>query len=270
MSNEIVKAESQVPDILAELQQTEKVVKALMATKHYAKMGAEGIYAIVQKAKSMGIDQMDALNGGIYFVSGKTEMSAQMMNRLIRSKGHSIKKDPKSTNELCILHGTRADNQDTWTCTFSLDDAKRAGIFRQGGTWDKYPAAMTFSRALSMLARQLFPDIIVDCFAEGEIRDAGPLDATVVEVGCISGAERDQLHELLTHDEDPAEATEVILKRLKIESLDDLKTDRFQAMMTWLSKRIADQNTVEAEVVVVGKDESIVEVTEKLLANSEK
>ncbi len=258
MNSEIVKTEKNMPGILAELQQTESVVKALMASKHYAKMGSDGIYAIVQKAKSMGINPMDALNGGFYFVQGKTEMSAQMMNRLIRSKGHSIKKDSKSTNECCILHGKRSDNEDTWTVSFSTDDAKKAGIFKTNSPWDKYPAAMTFNRALSMLARQLFPDVIVDCYVEGEISDAAPLHAPAI--GYATQKELDGLQRLLALDSDPAKATEVIKQRLKINDLEEIKADRFQAIMTWLAERIEEQMTdkdetieVEATGVVSGK-----------------
>tara|TARA_R110002126_G_scaffold175224_2_gene323872 strand:- start:1231 stop:2052 length:822 start_codon:yes stop_codon:yes gene_type:complete len=259
MNNEIVKNETSIPDVLAELQQTENVVKALMASKHYAKMGAEGVYAIVQKAKSMGIPVMEALNGGIYFVQGKTEMSAQMMNRLIRSKGHSIKKDPKSTNHLCVLHGTRSDNKDTWSVSFSIDDAKNAGLYKPNSPWAKYPSVMCFNRALSMLARQLFPDIIIDCYVEGEISKSPGLHEVVVSY--VTTEELDKLNEALSHDENPAEATEVIKQRLKINNLEEIKSDRFAAMMAWLSKRISDQMEAEQnkEVVEEPFEEIVVE-----------
>jgi hypothetical protein len=129
---------------------------------------------------------------------------------------------------------------------------------------------MTFNRALSMLARQLFPDVIVDCYAEGEIRDAPALDTigTVVS-GCISEEECKKLHELLTHDNDPAEASNVIMKRLKVDSLDEIRVDRFQPIMTWLGERISNQKAteateVEAEVVVVKKEASVFDETPKM------
>jgi hypothetical protein len=259
MNNDIVKTEKSMPDVLGELQQTESVVKALMASKHYAKMGSEGIYAIVQKAKSMGVPVMEALNGGIYFVQGKTEMSAQLMNRLIRSKGHSIMKDAKSTNHCCILHGKRVDNQDTWTVSFSVDDAKVAGIYKPNSPWTKYPSVMCFNRALSMLARQLFPDVIIDIYVEGEISQSPGLHEPVV--GYVTPADISQLHDLLAHDSDPAEATETILNRLKIDALDEIKVDRFQPIMEWLGKRIEEQKEIEAEVVeietVVTKEDEV-------------
>ena len=251
MNNELVKSEKSLPDVLLELQNTEKLVSALMKTKHYAKMGAEGIYAIVQKANSMGIPVMDALNGALYVVSGKIEMTSQMMNRLIRMKGHSITKDARSTNELCILHGKRADTGDTWTVSFGLTDARKAGLIKPNGVWEKYPAVMCFNRALSMLARQLFPDIICGVFVEGELSpDTGVgLDDPVVEY--VSKEELDKLEALLMMDEDPAGATQVIKDRLQINELREIKLERFEPMIAWLKKRIDDQNPTATQSAVI-------------------
>lgn len=145
-------------NFLSKIETMQKCVKSLMQTKHYQALGEAGIFAILQKAESLGMPQMEALNGGLYVVSGKVGMSTESMASMIRSKGHSIIKDPKSNDGVCILHGKRADNGDTWTVSFSVEDAKRAGLFK--GVFEKYPAVMCYNRACSMLARQLFPDII--------------------------------------------------------------------------------------------------------------
>lgn len=143
---------------LSALVNTQKICETLMKTPHYQRMGQEGIFAIVAKARSLKIDPLDALNGGLYFVQGKVGMSTEMMASLIRQAGHSITKDPKSNNTTCILHGKRSDSGDTWTVSFSLDDAKRAGLLKN--MYEKYPGIMLYNRAMSMLARQLFPDVI--------------------------------------------------------------------------------------------------------------
>jgi len=155
--------------MIDDIQETRVLVDSLLKTKHYQRLGPEGIFAIIQKAKATNINPLDALNGGMYYVQGKVEMSAFMMNQLIRQAGHSISKDPKSDDTQCILHGKRADTGDTWTEIFSINDAKRAGIYREGTGWTKYPRNMLFARALSNLARMLFPDVIKGCYVEGEI-----------------------------------------------------------------------------------------------------
>jgi hypothetical protein len=155
---------------LVELEQTQRMCAALMKMPHYARMGEVGIFTIVQKAKSIGLNPLDALNGSMYFVNGKVELSANAMNYMIRAKGHSITKDQKSNATICILHGKRADNGDTWTSSFSLDEARKAGIYKN--TWEKYPEDMLFARALTRLARQLFPDCCKGCYVESEISQA--------------------------------------------------------------------------------------------------
>ena len=152
---------------LVELENSRKMCEELMKSPHYAKIGPAGIYAIVEKAKSIGVSTMDALNGGMFFVQGKVELTAAMMNQLIRQAKHSITKDKKSDDTICILHGKRADNGDTWVESFSIADAKLAGIYRN--QWLKYPKDMLFARALSRLARQLFPDILKGAYIQGEI-----------------------------------------------------------------------------------------------------
>ena len=165
---------------LVELTNTTALCKKLLELKHYSKMGPEGVFAIVEKARSLGINPMEALNGGFYFVQGKVEMSAQMMNSLVRQARHSITKDRRSDDTVCILHGKRADTGDTWTESFSIEEAKRAGVYKAGGPWQKYPRDMLFARALSRLARQLFPDVVKGCYVEGE------LSAPLVEMKDLS------------------------------------------------------------------------------------
>lgn len=144
---------------MIEIEQTQKMCALLMKTPHYAKMGQEGIYAVVAKAKAVGIDPIEALNGALYYVNGRVGMSSEMMNRLARCGGHSITKNSNSTNSCCILTGKRRDTGDTWTVGFSIEDAKRAGIYKDSGTWAKYPDVMCYNRAMAKLFRQLFPDL---------------------------------------------------------------------------------------------------------------
>lgn len=162
--------------VLMDLQNTHQLCQMLMKTPHYAKMGPEGVFAIVETAKSLDIDPRQALGGGLYYVKGKVEMSARLMNSLIRAQKHSITRDKRSDDSICILHGKRADNGDTWTESFSMADAQRAGL-ANNAVWKNFARDMLFARALSRLARQLFPDVIGNVYVEGEIS----LDANIQE-----------------------------------------------------------------------------------------
>jgi hypothetical protein len=156
---------------LAEFDKIQDTCKKILQTKHYQKLGEEGVHIIMAKSKALGIHPFEALNGGFYVVQGKVGMSTEMMAALVRQRGHSITKDPKSNNELCILRGKRADNGDEWICSFSKEDALAAGLWGSA-TWKKYPAVMLYNRCMSMLFRQLFPDLSLGAgYVEDELRE---------------------------------------------------------------------------------------------------
>ena len=170
MSNDLI-TQNEFTSQLAEFEKIQDTCRKLLQTKHYAKLGEEGIHVIMARSKALGIHPFEALNGGFFVIHGKVGMSTEMMAALVRKNGHSIKKDPKSNGEICILHGTRADNGDTWTCSFSKQDAIAAGLW-DSATWKKYPGVMLYNRCMSMLFRQLFPDLSLGAgYVEDELRE---------------------------------------------------------------------------------------------------
>lgn len=156
---------------LTEFDKIQDTCKKILATKHYQALGEAGVHAIMARAKALGIHPFEALNGGFTCIQGKVGMSTEMMAALVRQRGHSITKDPKSNNELCILHGKRADNGDVWTCSFSREDAIAAGLWGTA-TWKKYPSVMLYNRCMSQLFRQLFPDLSLGAgYVEDELKE---------------------------------------------------------------------------------------------------
>lgn len=237
----LIKSEEKQFDILGDLEQTQKLCAALMKTPHYQKIGEVGIYALVNKAKSMGMNPLDALNGGMYFVQGKVEMSGQAMLALIRSKGHSVSMDPKSTNTHVRMFGKRADNSDSWSVEFSIDDAKRAGIYKN--TWEKYPKTMCTWRCVSMLGRFLFSDILHGVYVQGEISELS-INATMLDETKIQEMPTETVEEikLLTPSHQAVKELQVILdlcspeyqtavnerlEKLNIHSLDKIPLDMY-------------------------------------------
>lgn len=191
MTNELVKHDD-FSKQLAEFDKIQDTCKKLLQTKHYAALGEVGVHTIMARAKALGIHPFEALNGGFYIVHGRVGMSTEMMAALVRKRGHSIRKDPKSNNQICILHGKRADTGDEWTCTFSQADAEAAGLWGTA-TWKKYPGVMLYNRCMSMLFRQLFPDLSLGAgYVEDEIHEITktgdyrqPIDIPVEQVSDV-------------------------------------------------------------------------------------
>lgn len=158
------------------------MAKQAVASKMYKGIGDEaGVMMIMLAAREMGIPPMAALNGGINIIQGKAEISARMMNALIRKAGHQVIVKNSSDTE-CTLVGKRCDTGEMITASFSVAEAQKAGLVKQGGGWTKWPKDMCFARALSRLARQLFSDVIGIGYVEGEIRASDSVPVICDEV----------------------------------------------------------------------------------------
>lgn len=186
-------------NILQDIENTQRLCASLMKTPHYAKMGETGIFAVVQKARSIGMNPLDALNGGMYFVQGKVEMSGQAMLAVIRAHGHSVSMDPKSTDQKVIMFGKRADNGDTWRVEFSVEDAKRQGIYRN--QWEKMPKVMCMWRCVSQLGRFLFSDILKGVYVQGEISESTPLNSPVKIDYSTGEIVEEKIQQVITQDQ---------------------------------------------------------------------
>ena len=165
MTNELIPAPTDLTSI-------QYMAQTAVLSKMYKNIGDEsGIMMIMLTARELGLPAMQALNGGINIIQGKVELSARLMNALMRRAGISINVK-ESSDERCILIGKRSDNGDEVCAEYTIDDAKRAGLVKVGGGWTKFPKDMCFARAISRLARQIAPDVIGGCYVEGEIREA--------------------------------------------------------------------------------------------------
>lgn len=222
---------------IEEVRSITSMVHELSKSPHYQKLGEAGIFAIVSKAKAMGISPLEALNGGMYYVQGKVEMSGQTMLALIRAKGHSVTLDPGSSNEMVTLHGRRADNGDTWTVSFSIEDAKRAGIYK--AVWTSYPKTMLTWRCVSMLARCLFSDVIKGCYVEGEIAEPTSIpEMEIFNVEIPSNVTIEQATEIgALFDGDPERAKKA-MAWLGVSAIEEIPAEKYQPLVNmWKAKQ---------------------------------
>jgi len=247
MSNDLVKQDFN----LVELEQTKSMCQQLMRTPHYAKLTEAGIFAIVQKARSMNMSVLEALNGAMYFVNGKVEMQGVAMMAIIRENGHSVQMDTRSTNTHVIMHGKRKDNGDTWTVEFGIEDAKRAGIYKN--VWEKYPKTMCQWRCVSMLGRLLFPDILKGVYVVGEISDAPDFLSSVEQnkqtIEIISRDQAIELMDIISECSDEYQnKVNKFIKSQGLTSLYDLPVDAYSKLkMKAEAERMLNKVTLVSE-----------------------
>ena len=134
----------------------ERIAKSQLIPQAYRGKPADAAICMMYGAE-VGLPPMTALQR-IIVINGKPTLDAQGMAALIRGAGHSIV--GKTSNEEAVVTGRRKDNGDEMTVTFTMADAKRANLVKNG-PWTQYPSAMLWARAVSKLARELFPDVLM-------------------------------------------------------------------------------------------------------------
>lgn len=216
------------------------MAKKLMETKHYQKIGEDGIFAICMAAQANGIDERNALNGEMYYVQGRVGMSAEAMNKYIRMAGHSVSLVKLDENG-CTIRGKRKDTGDIAEISFGIDDMKSAGK-----NYDKNRKDMFFARALSRLKRILFPDILTKIYEKGEVEDMARADAELIE------AEAEDVKQLYINTDQAIELSSLLVKcspevqknfgdylkmKFKIDMLDHLPEGEFEKHKAMLCLR---------------------------------
>lgn len=232
-----------------EFKQLQSMAKTASQSAYYKAFGGyENIFMITAAARELGIPPIMALNGGLHNIQGKVEISARILNSLIRTHKHSIKV-LESSGKACRLEGKRADNADTCQVSYTLDDAKAAGLLGKTN-WKLHTEDMLWARAISKLARRLFPDVIGTAYVEGEIRESKieHIDAEEVEAVVVtSGKTLASLAVQLAPDGDALLAEEYLTKYCahwgkSVEEVEEIYEDRTKfekEFGKWRSKKAA-------------------------------
>lgn len=166
-----------IPSI-SELQSYKMMAEVAANNPYWKKLGGGGsqdsvvatIFSVMLLAKELGIPPMQAISGGINNIQGKFEISARLMNQLIRKHGHQIA-IKSITNELCIIWTKRKDTGEEHEEKYHIEEAIRSNLVKEGGPWKKTPSDMLFARCISRLARRLYPDCIGGAYIESELQE---------------------------------------------------------------------------------------------------
>jgi hypothetical protein len=174
----------------ATLRQAEYLAGSAIVPDQYRGKPADIVVAAMY-GRDMGWSPTMAMTH-IHVVKGKPSLSAQSMVALVRGAGHSITGTKSETEAVAV--GTRGDNGDTMTETFTMDNARAAGL-AGSQTWKSYPSAMLWARAVSALCRSLFPDVLMGLSYTPEELEGIPDAATPEPVDTRSedDMERDRL-----------------------------------------------------------------------------
>ena len=106
-------------------------------------------------------------------VQGKICMAGQMMLSIALRNGvtYEIKTHNSEKCEILFVNG-----KIQFLSSFTIAEAKQAGIWKAQGGWEKYPQDMLFWRTVTRGLRRVCPDAILGLYAKEELEDAPPLN----------------------------------------------------------------------------------------------
>ncbi len=118
----------------AELQSYKIIAEVASNNPHWRKVGGNGtpetivatILSVMLLARELGISPIQAISGGINNIQGKFEISARLMNQLIRRHGHKVEVSLLS-DEVCKIWGKRKDTLEEMEVNYHIEEARRSG-----------------------------------------------------------------------------------------------------------------------------------------------
>lgn len=138
------------------------------------------VLVAIQMGQELGLPAMQAIQN-IAVIKGRPALWGDAMLAVVRAHPHfgsiqemdmaDITEAGKAT---CIL--TRK-NEAPHTSSFSVDDAKRAGLWGKSGPWSQYPSRMLMLRARAFACRNVFPDALRGIHSAEEADDTPSVTA---------------------------------------------------------------------------------------------
>ncbi len=122
---------------------------------------------IVEYGREMGIPPIQALKM-MSFIQGKLCMEVQMQLALARKVGVTIK-SVESTATFCKVTLIRGSEE--VSTEYTIEQAKNAGLVREGSTWIKHPTDMLWARACGRGLKRIASDAVLGLLSPDEAEE---------------------------------------------------------------------------------------------------
>lgn len=120
--------------------------------------------ALIQCGKEIGLQPLQSLRS-MSFIKGRLTMSVQLQLALAKQRGVKIV-DMKEEESSCEITLERSGEK--ITCSYTLEDAKKAGLVKQDGNYEKYLKQMLRWRATGDCLRMIAPDLVMGLLSPEE------------------------------------------------------------------------------------------------------
>ena len=172
------------------IQFSEMLAKSQMVPRQYQGK-PEDIMVAVQWGYEIGLAPLQALQN-ISVINGKPSVYGDAAMALVQSSPvcediEEFFEDEGTPNPVAVCVAKRKGRKPV-TSKFSVEDAKRAGLWGKQGPWTQYPKRMMQMRARGFALRDGFPDVLKGLITAEEAMDfpveaiAAPRDITPADV----------------------------------------------------------------------------------------
>lgn len=140
----------------------------------------QAAFALMMLCQAEGLHPMQALRR-FDIVQGRVAMKADAMLGEFQQRGGRVKWLANDTDK-CAGAFSAPGIEDSITVTWTMEDAKRAGLAGKPGPWQQYPRQMLRARVISEGIRMAMPAVVVGLYAPEEVQDFVPAPKAALAV----------------------------------------------------------------------------------------
>ena len=117
-------------------------------------------------ARELGLPPLAAAE--ISVIKGRMFLSAQLLRALAMQRGYLVER-VESTDETCTATLMRSSTGEiVGTATFTIEDARKAGLIRDKSAWQSHPGRMLWARASKNVIVDFAPEIALGISLDDE------------------------------------------------------------------------------------------------------
>jgi len=185
----------------------------------------QDIMVCVQWGYELGLAPMQALQN-IAVINGKPSVYGDAMAALVQASPVCDGIDEtfegvEGTGEFAAVCIARRKGRQPVTIKFSVNDAKRAGLWNKQGPWTQYPKRMLQMRARGFALRDAFPDVLKGLISAEEAADY-PDDAKPRPIKDVTPIPANPL-DMIAPPAEPIETIEAVIATTVEEYVPDLE-----------------------------------------------
>ena len=166
------------------LREMEAVAQRFTASNMFSDAKNKAVAFVKIKAgQELGLPAFQSMTE-IFMIKGKPTLSANIKAALLKKAGYTYKL-VWDKQEACAITLFTKNGQELGTETFSIEDAKKAGVFNSNPNWTKYPRNMLFARCISNVVRWHAPEVATGFYDPEEMTSAynvDPVEPSTVEI----------------------------------------------------------------------------------------